>query len=144
MTQQTPTSPVSPPAPQVAPTASVPLYSAPVQQPAVPPVIRPEGPSVGTIILGTLLSLLGIVTIAFGINLATNFLPAIDIDIPQLIAYLLAGTGIVLTLIALEWGITTAIKRRRTQAQLDTTSERSFEATSEASASHESTDHDTK
>ncbi len=96
----------------VPPANAVPLYSSP--QPAPQPM-RPKGPSAGTIVLGVIVLLCGVLTIAIGASMTSSAF----VLFPQMrhfTAYLFAGVGGLLCVLAVVWAIASAIgKRRREQ-----------------------------
>ena len=113
----------APEAPQVPtgtvpPANAVPLYSSPQsapQPPQPPQPVRPKGPSAGTIVLGVIVLLCGVLTIAVGVSMSSAtfvFFP----NMQHFTAYLFAGVGGLLCVLAVVWAIASAIgKRRREQ-----------------------------
>lgn len=97
----------------VPPANAVPLYSSPQ---SAPQPVRPKGPSAGTIVLGVIVLLCGVLTIAIGASMTS----ATFVLFPQMqhfTAYLFAGVGGLLCVLAVVWAIASAIgKRRREQA----------------------------
>ncbi|RYQ11355.1 hypothetical protein PG2093B_0464 [Bifidobacterium pseudolongum subsp. globosum] len=96
----------------VPPTNAVPLYSSPQ---SAPQPVRPKGPSAGTIVLGVIVLLCGVLTIAVGVSMSSAtfvFFP----NMQHFTAYLFAGVGGLLCVLAVVWAIASAIgKRRREQ-----------------------------
>ena len=113
----------APEAPQVPtgtvpPANAVPLYSSPQsapQPPQPPQPVRPKGPSAGTIVLGVIVLLCGVLTIAVGVSMSSAtfvFFP----NMQHFTAYLFADVGGLLCVLAVVWAIASAIgKRRREQ-----------------------------
>lgn len=105
-----------PPAGTVPPANAVPLYSSPQSAPLPPQPVRPKGPSAGTIVLGVIVLLCGVMTIAVGVSMSSAtfvFFP----NMQHFTAYLFAGVGGLLCVLAMVWAIASAIgKRRREQA----------------------------
>ena len=113
----------APEAPQVPtgtvpPANAVPLYSSPQsapQPPQPPQPVRPKGPNAGTIVLGVIVLLCGVLTIAVGVSMSSAtfvFFP----NMQHFTAYLFAGVGGLLCVLAVVWAIASAIgKRRREQ-----------------------------
>lgn len=87
----------------------VPLYStaAPVPQPIIK---QPQGVSVGTIVFGVVVLLIGLGVTLAGMNLSYHFfvLP----QIRNFGSWLLAGFGILLTVIAIVWAIAGSAKKK--------------------------------
>lgn len=77
--------------------------------------MRPKGPSAGTIVLGVIVLLCGVLTIAIGASMTSSAF----VLFPQMrhfTAYLFAGVGGLLCVLAVVWAIASAIgKRRREQ-----------------------------
>ena len=113
----------APEAPQVPtgtvpPANAVPLYSSPQsapQPPQPPQPVRPKGPSAGTIVLGVIVLLCGVLTSAVGVSMRSAtfvFFP----NMQHFTADLFAGVGGLLCVLAVVWAIASAIgKRRREQ-----------------------------
>ena len=110
----------APEAPQVPtgtvpPANAVPLYSSPQsapQPPQPPQPVRPKGPSAGTIVLGVIVLLCGVLTIAVGVSMSSAtfvFFP----NMQHFTAYLFAGVGGLLCVLAVVWAIASAIGKRR-------------------------------
>ena len=99
----------------VPPANAVPLYSSPQSAPQPPQPVRPKGPSAGTIVLGVIVLLCGVLTIAVGVSMSSAtfvFFP----NMQHFTAYLFAGVGGLLCVLAVVWAIASAIgKRRREQ-----------------------------
>lgn len=99
----------------VPPANAVPLYSSPQSTPQPPQPVRPKGPSAGTIVLGVIVLLCGVLTIAVGASMSSAtfvFFP----NMQHFTAYLFAGVGGLLCVLAVVWAIASAIgKRRREQ-----------------------------
>lgn len=99
----------------VPPANAVPLYSSPQSAPLPPQPVRPKGPSAGTIVLGVIVLLCGVMTIAVGVSMSSAtfvFFP----NMQHFTAYLFAGVGGLLCVLAVVWAIASAIgKRRREQ-----------------------------
>lgn len=96
----------------VPPANAVPLYSSPQSAPQPPQPVRPKGPSTGTIVLGVVVLLCGVLTIAVGVSMSSAtfvFFP----NMQHFTAYLFAGVGGLLCVLAVVWAIASAIGRRR-------------------------------
>ncbi|AIZ17014.1 hypothetical protein AH67_02385 [Bifidobacterium pseudolongum PV8-2] len=91
------------------------MYSSPQSAPQPPQPVRPKGPSAGTIVLGVIVLLCGVLTIAVGVSMSSAtfvFFP----NMQHFTAYLFAGVGGLLCVLAVVWAIASAIgKRRREQ-----------------------------
>lgn len=103
------------PAGTVPPANAVPLYSSPQSAPQPPQPVRPKGPSAGTIVLGVIVLLCGVLTIAVGASMSSATFVLFP-NMQHFTAYLFAGVGGLLCVLAVIWAIASAIgKRRREQ-----------------------------
>ncbi|KFI59795.1 hypothetical protein [Bifidobacterium cuniculi] len=100
-----PGAPVPPTRPQ-----QVPLYATtpgplPQQQPA------PTGPSAATIVLGAIVTLVGILALVVGALMDTTLLSFAQLH--DLGGYLFAGLGIFLAVVAVAWAVAGAVRKRQ-------------------------------
>lgn len=88
----------------------VPLYAAtPGPLPQQPPA--PTGPSAATIVLGAIVTLVGILALVVGALMDTAFLSFAQLN--DLGGYLFAGLGIFLAVVAVVWAVTSAVRKRQ-------------------------------
>lgn len=100
-----PGAPVPPTRPQ-----QVPLYATtPGPLPQQPPA--PTGPSAATIVLGAIVTIVGVLTIVVGSLMGTAFLSFAQLH--DLGGYLFAGLGIFLTVVAVVWAVAGAVRKRQ-------------------------------
>ena len=93
------------------PPADVPMYSAP--QPDIVPKepIRPSGPSAATIVFGSIVTLVGVITIVIAACMNTNTLQFVDWR--ETINWILMGLGVLLSVVAIVWGVVAHVRNRR-------------------------------
>lgn len=89
---------------------AVPLYTTVAPAPRATEPIRPQGPSPATIVLGVIVLLVGAITIAVGVNMTSWFLP--NVDLHDFTAYLFAGIGVLLSVLAIVWALAAHLRRR--------------------------------
>lgn len=91
--------------------ADVPMYSAP--QPDIVPKepIRPSGPSAATIVFGSIVTLVGVITIVIAACMNTNTLQFVDWR--ETINWILMGLGVLLSVVAIVWGVVAHVRNRR-------------------------------
>ncbi len=94
-----------------APPADVPMYSGP--QPDIVPKepVRPSGPSAATIVFGSIVTLVGVITIVIAACMNTNTLQFVDWR--ETINWILMGLGVLLSVIAIVWGVVAHMRNRR-------------------------------
>lgn len=95
------------------PSGAVPMYSAP-QPPEAPKAVRPSGASVGTIVFGVVVTIIGALTILVGSTMNSGLLDSIDWR--ELVNWTLMGLGVLLSVIAIVWGIVSHMRSRRHDA----------------------------
>lgn len=95
------------------PSGAVPMYSAP-QPPEAPKAVRPSGASVGTIVFGVVVTIIGALTILVGSTMNSGLLDSIDWR--GLVNWTLMGLGVLLSVIAIVWGIVSHMRSRRHDA----------------------------
>lgn len=95
------------------PSGAVPMYSAP-QPPEAPKAVRPSGASVGTIVFGVVVTIIGALTILVGSTMNSGLLDSIDWR--ELVNWTLMGLGVLLSVIAIVWGIVSHMRSRHHDA----------------------------
>lgn len=96
--------------PMTPPADAVPMYSAP--QPAgEPKVVRPEGASAGTIAFGVVVTIIGALTILVGATMNSGLLD--HVDWRGIVNWTLMGLGVLLSVIAIVWGLASHVRNRR-------------------------------
>lgn len=92
--------------------SDVPLYRT---QPVMPaPPERPTGASVPTIVLGIIVAIIGIFTIVAGTLVENPILSFVTLR--NVSGYAFAALGLLLSVVAIVWGISSAISKRRGNA----------------------------
>ncbi|WP_133064681.1 hypothetical protein [Bifidobacterium italicum] len=97
--------PMTPP-----PADAVPMYNAP-QPTEEPKVVRPEGASAGTIAFGVVVTIIGALTILVGATMNSGLLDYINWR--EIINWTLMGLGVLLSVIAIVWGVVSHMRNRR-------------------------------
>ncbi|WP_095614616.1 hypothetical protein [Bifidobacterium criceti] len=97
--------------PPTPPADGVPMYSAP--QPDIVPKdpVRPSGPSAATIVFGSIVTLVGVITIVIAACMNTNTLQFVDWR--ETINWILMGLGVLLSVVAIVWGVVAHVRNRR-------------------------------
>lgn len=92
------------------PPSAVPMYSAP--QPAEEPkIVRPSGASAGTIAFGVVVTIFGALTILVGATMNSGLLDYIDWR--GIVNWTLMGLGVLLSVVAIVWGLIAHVRGRR-------------------------------
>lgn len=97
--------PMTPP-----PADAVPMYSAP-QPTEEPKVVRPEGASAGTIAFGVVVTIIGALTVLVGATMNSGLLD--HVDWRGIVNWTLMGLGVLLSVIAIVWGLVSHVRNRR-------------------------------
>ncbi|MDE5640248.1 MAG: hypothetical protein K2I40_00710 [Bifidobacterium castoris] len=106
----TPDAAPSAPTPPPPPAGAVPMYSAP-QPTGEPRVVRPEGASARTNAFGVVVTNIGALTILVGATMNSGLLD--HVDWRGIVNWTLMGLGVLLSVIAIVWGLVSHVRNRR-------------------------------